>query len=619
MKSTMMKPSDPNGKGQCLKMVENALKDAEKHQEAKTNAIAILTAVKGLSSFVASMLSECPPAALAWAGICACIPFAAAPIEQDKKMASGLLYICERAPAYFDLPGKILTQGNSHGTLRNSIQSLYGGVLKYIMPSLCLAHSKRLRRFWEALTDQAQWEDILKGIKDAETSLNMDILVHLSSERLHRLREINESLEKANDREEARAKRNLLHWLESMNNQARLVSTRKPIEGTCQWFCQHDKFRHWLANSQGLLLVSAGAGCGKSVLSRYLIEEVLYEENHTATVCYFFFKDSDAQAQTFMDASKTILHCLLELNPDLVDECLEYLPDDLNKVTEFQTVWRVFAHISRRLGDKQIICVLDAFDESASKHRKDFLSCLEQYVLGKYGPPQAKFIVTTRVYPEIISLFDSLSSNMIHLEGENDEEKDQIQKEINLVMNARLQLLVIEMPKLGQRTLEVIREGMTRRGQEQRTYLWMHLMFEFIRKGANFPTLEKWRELFRKTPKDINQVYERLLQRVALESKEAVRTLLALILAAERPLTITELSTAVSARTSRLESQDFKLDDVLVETEFKDWILKQCGSFITFHDRKAYLFHQTAKEFLLGDGEGSPGAWQGSMTQHGIH
>ena len=66
------------------------------------------------------------------------------------------------------------------------------------------------------------------------------------------------------------------------------------MPGTCEWFTTHGKFHKWHQSSPddpaGLLWVSADPGCGKSVLTRYLVDDLLLNDN-TRTVCYFFFKD----------------------------------------------------------------------------------------------------------------------------------------------------------------------------------------------------------------------------------------------------------------------------------------------------------------------------------------
>lgn len=56
------------------------------------------------------------------------------------------------------------------------------------------------------------------------------------------------------------------------------------VSGTCEWFCHHKNFMEWLEKESGLLLVSADPGCGKSTLTRYLIEEVLPQHSSEGKV-----------------------------------------------------------------------------------------------------------------------------------------------------------------------------------------------------------------------------------------------------------------------------------------------------------------------------------------------
>jgi hypothetical protein len=46
------------------------------------------------------------------------------------------------------------------------------------------------------------------------------------------------------------------------------------LEGTCQWFLKHQNYDSWQkGNASSLLWVSANPGCGKSVLSRFLVDK----------------------------------------------------------------------------------------------------------------------------------------------------------------------------------------------------------------------------------------------------------------------------------------------------------------------------------------------------------
>lgn len=64
------------------------------------------------------------------------------------------------------------------------------------------------------------------------------------------------------------------------------------VPGTCEWFFKDDRFYKWRdSNTSSLLWVSAAPGCGKSVLSRALVDEQKLSTNvTTSSVCYFFFQ-----------------------------------------------------------------------------------------------------------------------------------------------------------------------------------------------------------------------------------------------------------------------------------------------------------------------------------------
>ena len=65
------------------------------------------------------------------------------------------------------------------------------------------------------------------------------------------------------------------------------------VFGICEWLFEDHRFLEWRDNKHlRFLWVSAGLGCGKSVLSRFLIDERrVCISAMSSTVCYFFFKD----------------------------------------------------------------------------------------------------------------------------------------------------------------------------------------------------------------------------------------------------------------------------------------------------------------------------------------
>lgn len=92
----------------------------------------------------------------------------------------------------------------------------------------------------------------------------------------------------------------------------------KRVEGTCQWVLRHPNFETWKeSNYSSLLWISGDPGCGKSTLSKSLIDEDL-KQTATHTTCYFFFKDDNDVQKSPATALSALLHQLFSSNPMLI-------------------------------------------------------------------------------------------------------------------------------------------------------------------------------------------------------------------------------------------------------------------------------------------------------------
>lgn len=103
----------------------------------------------------------------------------------------------------------------------------------------------------------------------------------------------------------------------------------KRVQGTCNWFLAQKAYQDWSVQPGGVLLVSADPGCGKSVLSKHLIDFELPSSIKDAFVCYFFFKDQIQN--TLALALCAILHQVFSIENDLLIK---------HAVPEFQNVRR---------------------------------------------------------------------------------------------------------------------------------------------------------------------------------------------------------------------------------------------------------------------------------------
>ncbi|RMZ90697.1 hypothetical protein DV736_g2091, partial [Chaetothyriales sp. CBS 134916] len=375
------------------------------------------------------------------------------------------------------------------------------------------------------------------------------------------------------------------------------------VENTCRWFLDDSRFHKWRdSTTSSLLWLYAGAGCGKSVLSRALIDEdhlIHAGRVMTSTVCYFFFKDLDNR-NCGADALRGILHQLYtqKLHTNLISVAY-----DANKLYQqklgsmFNTLWDLLLTTSRHPAAGEIICVLDALDECQADARKALLDKLVQFFNAstKDSNPQQpciKFLITSQYREDIDLRFAKLepASNFIKFPG--DDLSDLLRREIDLVIDQRVPEKV---PKLNQQSQLLLAKHL--KSIEHRTYLWLHLILEEIEeKFPSNSTLSRIKMLINELPSTVNEVYEGILHRSP--DPKNIRVILQIVLAAKHELTVNELIVAwhVTRSNQPRSYQDLDLpDEGCRETSLQSI----CGSIIRIVDSRVMLIHDTARQYLL--------------------
>jgi hypothetical protein len=91
-----------------------------------------------------------------------------------------------------------------------------------------------------------------------------------------------------------------------------------------------------------MLWISADPGCGKSVLTSFLVD-AQPTHNSRATICYFFFKDDNDQQRKSNFAIAAILHQIYTSQPSLIKHALKWHQAKGTDVsTSFPALWKVF-------------------------------------------------------------------------------------------------------------------------------------------------------------------------------------------------------------------------------------------------------------------------------------
>ncbi|KAI1752132.1 hypothetical protein F4782DRAFT_502146 [Xylaria castorea] len=397
-------------------------------------------------------------------------------------------------------------------------------------------------------------------------------------------------------------------------------------EGTCQWFLRHENFKKWLQQDSGVLLVTADPGCGKSVLAKHLIDEVLPQ---SATICYFFFEDPDQN--TLCQALCALLHQLFCYQPSLIRHAIpEYAMYRRGLVEMASSLWHILTKAGRDLVIGPLVIVLDALDECTELD----MNCLARNLQRLPEHSEMKFLLTSRPYvinsiymnnntytnnskyTHIVTRFQEPVGGFtcIHIPGE--EQSNTTVEEVHRLIKYRVEQLATDRTlskqikyQLVKRLLDIFHP----------TYLWVYLVFEYLRTLNLEDAPEEIATTVASLPDNINEAYEQMLGRST--DRRIVLKALSIILAAWRPLTISEMNVAMN-----INKQSNSIGDIELEKaeDFKSRLKSLFGLFVSFRGGKVDLFHHTARTFLLAKSPSPATApsefhWKHSITGHYAH
>lgn len=391
-------------------------------------------------------------------------------------------------------------------------------------------------------------------------------------------------------------KRRLIRRLWASKSKHELQKDRNPerVTGTCEWFTTHQRFQLWReGRKSSLLWVSADPGCGKSVLAKYLVDEIV-PSTSARTTCYFFFKDDFEDQKKLAGAICCILSQLFRQRPALLSDqvLLEFEEGGEDIFTSFHDLWSILIHATKTRNAGEIVCILDALDECEGKGQSELARALSKFYGNAQQESVLKFLVTSRPYAQIQQDFKQLKDYQptIHLSGESQEEIEKISHEIDIVIQARLDGMLgfsDEDKQVWRRELVAI---------ENRTYLWVHLVFDVIQEQVDFFTKDDLRAKIHELPKTVEAAYDKILSKS--RHVDRAKKLLHIVVAAERALSLQEMAVALAITENHRSYSDFE-DNILSLDLLHRKIREACGLFVIIKDSRIYLLHQTAKEFLI--------------------
>ncbi|MCJ1312727.1 hypothetical protein MMC25_006403 [Agyrium rufum] len=630
--------------------------------------------------WVDNAVQASPQALAAWAAVCIALPLLTKPAAAEKANKDGFTYVTSRMRYYVALESLMLRQNEvsltdeSSQKLRTEFEAhvidLYQQILDFQFRSVLRFYRGSLNNFGRDLTDKDDWEQMLKKVKGLErivhdasvqisTLSSYELLrnsdttskeslrtmqnfltvtnMHLQVGKDHRdlsaasLKVQTEALEslrgwerKALSTEEEKCLQ-IFRGIRPESNQPYewyKNRTEDRVDGTCEWFLNQTNFQTWLKQDHGPLFVSADPGCGKSVLAKYLIDHELPRLTKS-TICYFFFKD---QIQNSLSqALCALLHQLFCAKPFLVSYALpEYRKNGPGLVENSIVLWHILTRATQDANAGHVIFVIDALDECDEECLHDLIQLLKDFYSHNGNANsgeqcRVRFLLTSRPYQQITTRFHELVSTFPFIFIPGEDESKRIGHEVNCVIHHRVEQLAKSL-----RLSPALKDHLCKRLLDinHRTYLWIYLVFDHIQREGVKKTEKGIEKLLRTLLETVSQAYEKILSRATDHAK--VRKILAIILAAHRPLTLEEMNYAVNIEISPSSTCENDLD-LELEDDFKGTLRNLCGLFVSIYHDKVYFLHQTAREFLVtreftSMTKSTPSqCWHGAVTLEQAH
>ncbi|KAH7124928.1 hypothetical protein B0J13DRAFT_646926 [Dactylonectria estremocensis] len=368
-------------------------------------------------------------------------------------------------------------------------------------------------------------------------------------------------------------------WLSPPNSSTNANHARQlRHEGTGTWFLNSPAFTEWKIRSRRHLWLHGLPGCGKTVLSTTILDHLVNMDDHITLD--FFFDGNDTTKGTVDGMLRSLVFRLYGLRIDSSKKLDGLFQSHRNGKDQPATKTLLDCLHAMMRAPGNIVIVLDALDESTTRNEllkwmKDVISTpdLDHVQLIATGRPEAEF---QREIPHLIG-----ESNCLSLD------KDAINADIRSYVMERLE----QSPEFA--------------------------------KWASFPSILKFRwaacqldsletcldregieTALKSLPRDLNETYDRILQRIPPERKHKAIRLLQFLVHAERPLTLNEAVDVIAVRIDSRPRYFDPEDRLPCQSE----ITRFCPSLVSIVRGSHYgrdgveelqLAHFSVKEYLL--------------------
>jgi ankyrin repeat domain-containing protein 50 len=370
----------------------------------------------------------------------------------------------------------------------------------------------------------------------------------------------------------------------------------KPVEGTCNWILKNPQYVSWAAERKSTLLwLTGNPGCGKTILSAYLTEQLdsPTKSSSAALVCFYFCDDRISAQKDGKSILRSLIYQILRRRRSLI-KYLRRVYDEKGPslASSFPSLWNVFLTIASDPKSGPINIIVDAIDECEEQTRNSFLSAvvdLLQKSKASDDQPSSciKFFMTSRPNLTNNYIFNGIL-NRLPIE----EYQSSLIEDVKLVIKYKIEQIVqkLHCPPDIKTFLE-----MDLFSKADQTFLWVSFVLKYIEESP-FASKTEIQKIIADLPRDLLTTYQSFLATISLEYQDNARKLLRILVGSSRYLSLGEMNIAFTIRSEHKSIKQLEED---MQFEMRRTLQGTLGPLVRVSGDKVSLVHQSAKDFLL--------------------
>lgn len=376
----------------------------------------------------------------------------------------------------------------------------------------------------------------------------------------------------------------------------------KPIDTCWDWILAHPTFKNSLKRRDiRLLWINGGPGKGKTVMALGLVGKLCKITPNTLVV-YFFCQNMDDRANTAVSILRGLIFGLAHKQRALIQLLRDKYkaPEDV-KGAPLRELWSILRGMLANVKKLETIYfVVDALDECRGDG--DVLEFLNLVRKEQFDLPggNVKWIFTSRFSPELEMLLGPGKDRQAISLDKEEKVRDCVGVFIDQVID--------DQTTWNQSTKAEV--GNFFRKSAENTYIYVSVIWKDLRCVPEWeiPTRLLELERFGHSP-GLDHVYQLMMSRVVnydqKDGNSLRQEMLRAVLLAKRPLGLQELAMAVDLPSRFRNHND--TDGAVVCQQITE-LIHQCGHFLDLRRSKVYLFHKSAKDYLMTRATGTTGS-----------